>query len=205
MSNYRKWDEYYLNYPLEELGWELGKPRPILVEYLQEGFLPKSGRALDICCGVGTNTVYLAQKGFEVVGIDVSKTTLKIAKQKTRRAKVDIDFIEESFIDLSFREGANFVYDMGCFHHVEFEERTKFITALNRVLKSDGVYLLTCFSYRNGPGWNHFTMQQLIDLFSGHFLLGEFRHYPSLEGDGVIRFFYKVLMEKKSFYLNDFC
>lgn len=32
---------------------------------------------------------------------------------------------------------------------------------------------MTCFSYRNGPAWNHFTAQQIIDLFSGYFELGE--------------------------------
>jgi hypothetical protein len=37
-SNYAEWDEYYRKYHLEELGWELGKPRPILVEFLEKGF-----------------------------------------------------------------------------------------------------------------------------------------------------------------------
>ena len=86
---------------------------------------------------------------------------------------------------------------MGCFHHVEVDERGKFIAGVHSVLKNGGAYMLTCFSYRNGPGWNHFTAQQIIDLFSGYFELGELRHYPSLEGDGVIRFFYTVLMKKK--------
>jgi hypothetical protein len=56
--------------------------------------------------------------------------------------------------------------------------------------------MLTCFSYRNGSAWNHFTRKQIVDLFSNHFELEEIRHYPSLEGDGYIRFFYTVLMKK---------
>jgi 2-polyprenyl-3-methyl-5-hydroxy-6-metoxy-1,4-benzoquinol methylase len=197
MSDYREWDAFYRNYPLEELGWELGKPRPILVEYLQNGLLPK-GKALDICCGAGTNTVYLAQNGFEVTGIDISKTAIEIAKKKAEEAKVCINFLAESFIELPFSDAMfDFVWDMGCFHHVTVEERVTFIAGVHRVLKTSGAYMLTCFSYRNGPGWNHFTKQQLIELFGGFFEFGEFRHYPSLEGDGVIRFFYTVLMKKK--------
>jgi SAM-dependent methyltransferase len=196
-SDYSVWDEYYRRYPLEELGWELGKPRTILVEYMEKRFFPK-GKALDICCGAGTNTVYLAQNGYDVTGIDISTTAIQIAKKKAMAARVSIDFLAASFIDLPFIDGVfSFVWDMGCFHHVEVEERSKFIDGVHRTLKSDGVYMLTCFSYRNGPGWNHFTRQQIVDLFSGLFLLGEIRHYPSLEGDGVIRFFYTVLMKKR--------
>jgi ubiquinone/menaquinone biosynthesis C-methylase UbiE len=197
MTDYSRWDELYRRYPLEELGWELGKPRPILAEYMEKRLIPK-GKALDLCCGAGTNTVYLAQSGLEVTGIDISRTAIDIAKQKAHQTKVNINFLNESFIDLPFNdEEFNFVFDMGCFHHVEVEERTKFIAGVHRVLKEGGVYMLTCFSYKNGPGWNHFTRQQIIDLFSGHFELGELRHYPSLEGDGVIRYFYTTLMKKK--------
>ncbi len=197
MADYSEWDKIYSSYPLDELGWELGKPRPTLVEYVEKGLIPK-GKALDLCCGAGTNTIYLAQSGFEVTGIDISKTAIEIAKKKAQQAKVNINLLNESFIDLPFNdEQFDFVFDMGCFHHVEVEERPKFIAGVHRVLKKGGVYMLTCFSYKNGRGWNHFTRQQIIDLFSGHFELGELRHYPSLEGDGVTRFFYTVLMKKK--------
>jgi SAM-dependent methyltransferase len=197
MSDYREWDQFYRNYPLEELGWELGKPRPILVEYLEKGLLPR-GTALDLCCGAGTNTVYIAQNSYVVVGIDISRTALGIAKGKAAAAKAKIGFLNGSFVGLPFGDGMfDFVLDMGCFHHVAEKERSQFITGVHRVLKPSGAYMLTCFSYRNGPGWNHFTKQQLITLFGAYFVFGEFRHYPSLEGDGAIRFFYTVLMEPK--------
>ena len=196
-SNYEEWDEIYRKYPLEELGWELGKPRPILVEVVERGLI-KKGKALDICCGAGTNTVYLAEKGFEATGIDISQTAIEIAKKKAEKAKVKIDFRVEDFTKLPFaNEEFDFVYDMGCFHHVKVEDRSAFINGVHRVLKKDGMYMLTCFSYKNGAEWNHFTKKQLVDLFSTCFDLGEFRHYGSVEGDGVTRYFYTVLMKKK--------
>ena len=196
MADYSEWEKVYRNYPLEELGWELGKPRAFLVEYMQKGLLPK-GKALDLCCGAGTNTVYLAQNGLDVTGIDISKTALEIAKKKAHQAHISINFLSESFADLSFGDAKfNLVFDMGCFHHVAVEERAKFIAGVHRVLRDGGLYMLTCFSYRNGPGWNHFTRQKIVDMFDGIFVLGGFRDYSSLEGDGVTRFFYTVLMEK---------
>jgi 2-polyprenyl-3-methyl-5-hydroxy-6-metoxy-1,4-benzoquinol methylase len=74
------------------------------VEYLQAGLLPK-GRALDVCCGSGTNTIYLAQNGFEVTGIDISKTAIEIAKKKAEAAGISVDFLNESFIELPFSDG----------------------------------------------------------------------------------------------------
>jgi ubiquinone/menaquinone biosynthesis C-methylase UbiE len=196
-SEYDEWDKIYRKYPLESLGWELGKPRPILVEFVEKG-LVKKGKALDICCGAGTNTVYLAQKGFEVTGIDISSKAIEYAKKKAQQASVKIDFKVQNFLELPFKdEEFDFVFDMGCFHHVEVEDRTKFIRGVHRVLKSGGVYMLTCFSYKNGSAWNHFTKQQLIDLFSDYFEMSEIRHVSSIEGDCYRRYFYTVLMKKK--------
>ena len=194
MCAYSEWDEYYKEYPLNELGWELGKPRPLLVEFVEKGLI-KNGRALDLCCGAGTNTVYLAQKGFNVAGIDISRTALGIAKKKATQAKVDISLLKGSFVDLAFSDEVfDFIFDMGCFHHVEIEDRSRFIAGIYRVLKEDAQYMLTCFSYKNGPG---FTGQQISHLFSSYFDIEVMRHISSLEGDGVIRFFYTVLMRKK--------
>ena len=196
-SNGEEWEQIYRNYPLNELGWELGKPRPILREYVEKGLI-KKGKALDICCGAGTNTVYLAEKGFDVTGIDISPTAIEYAKKKAAEAKVHVTFSVQNFLELPFDdEEFDFVFDMGCFHHVKVEDRATFINGVHSVLKKGGGYMLTCFSYKNGQAWNHFTKEQLGDLFSGFFEMGEFRHYPSVEGDGVTRYFYTVLMKNK--------
>ena len=49
-SSYDKWDQIYRKYPLEELGWELGRPRPILVEFIEKGLI-KKGKALTYVVG----------------------------------------------------------------------------------------------------------------------------------------------------------
>jgi SAM-dependent methyltransferase len=196
-SDDNEWDQIYRNYPLNELGWELGKPRPILVEYVEKKLIRK-GKALDICCGAGTNTVYLAQNGFNVTGIDISPTAITYAKAKAARAHVNIRLLVQDFLKLPFNDGEfDFVHDMGCFHHVKPENQSTYIEGVHRVLKTGGTYMLTCFSYRNGLGWNHFTKPRLVALFSPYFELGTFKHYPSVEGDGAIRYFYTVLMKKK--------
>lgn len=108
-----------------------------------------------------------------------------------------IDFIISNFVNLSVINGIfGFVFDMGCFHHVTSNNRNYFIEGINRVLKENGYYMVKCFSYKNGPSWNHFTKKQLIQIFSKFFLILKIIHYPSIKDDGIKRFFYTLLMKK---------
>lgn len=91
---------------------------------------------MDTCCGVGTNPIYLAKNGFDVTGIDISLTAIGMAKKKAKQANVNVNFVAESFIDLSFKNGVfDFIFDMGCIHHVEIDDRPKFIEGIHRVPK----------------------------------------------------------------------
>ncbi|MGQ9566360.1 MAG: class I SAM-dependent methyltransferase [Candidatus Bathyarchaeales archaeon] len=179
------------------LPWELGKPRKVLVDLVEKGRL-KPAKVLDVCCGAGTNGVYLAEKGFDVVGIDISSKAVEYARKKAEQVGVKAKFMVQNFLELPFKdEEFDFVFDMGCFHHVKIKDRTIFIKGVHRVLKKCGSYLLVCFSYRNGSAWNHFTREQLVKLFSDYFKIETIKHVSSVEGDGFRRYFYAVFMRKK--------
>jgi len=196
-SDYEEWDQIYRRYPLTALPWELGRPRKVPVELVEKGAM-KKGKALDLCCGAGTNTVYLAEKGFDVTGIDISSKAIEYAKKKAEQANVKIRFVAQNFLELQFKsEEFDFVFDMGCFHHVKVKDRSTFIKEVHRVLRKDGIYLMVCFSYRNGSAWNHFTKEQIIQLFSDYFQIESIDHIASVEGDGYTRYFYSVLMKRK--------
>lgn len=196
-SGYEKWDEIYGKYTPEELPWETGRPRENLVRFVEEGKIPP-GSALDICCGAGTQSVYLAKKGFEVSCLDISEKAIQHARRNASKGGVDIDFHIRNFLDLPFEENTfDLVLDSGCFHHVEVEDRETYLKGLNRVLSPGGKYFLMCFSYRNGPAWNHFTEEEIRDIFSGALAILEVVHVESVEGDGIKRYFYNVLMEKE--------
>ena len=67
-----------------------------------------------------------------------------------------IDFLIGDFASLAFKEARfGFVFDFGCFHHVNPEYRTTFIDGVHRTLGSKGIYLMVCFSDRNGSAENH--------------------------------------------------
>lgn len=80
-----RWNQKYANHKDYIAGTE---PIPFLKDVLP--FLPKKGKALDIAMGEGRNGVYLAQHGFDVLGIDISDVGLKKAEQLASQKKVKI-------------------------------------------------------------------------------------------------------------------
>jgi SAM-dependent methyltransferase len=71
--------------------WEIG-PRSELVELVESGRLTPErlapGRAIDLGCGSGANSIFLAQRGFEVVGVDFSAVALRKAEGRSAAAGV---------------------------------------------------------------------------------------------------------------------
>lgn len=66
---------------------ESSAPSPFLVENID---LIPVGRALDIAMGNGRNTIYLAEKGFDAEGVDISGESVKIALERAKSAGVKI-------------------------------------------------------------------------------------------------------------------
>lgn len=50
---------------------------------------------LDLCCGPGRHTVKLAQRGYQVTGVDNTKEFLKEAKLHAKKEKLKIEFVKE--------------------------------------------------------------------------------------------------------------
>ena len=195
---YKRWKKVYRSGKSGVYPWELGSPRDFLVDLVEKGMI-RGRDALDTCCGLGTNGLFLAEKGFDVTGIDISDKAVEIANQRAREAAIEGDarFQVENFMTMAF-EAMSFdvVLDVGCFHHVAQEDRQSFIENVHRVLRPTGRYLLMCFSDRMGQAWNHFSETQIRDLFSGRFEILLLEEMSSVEGDGETRYFYVALMEK---------
>jgi SAM-dependent methyltransferase len=68
------WDERYTG---DELVWSV-EPNRFLVREVEA--LPP-GRALDLACGEGRNAVWLAERGWDVTGVDFSKVGLDKARR----------------------------------------------------------------------------------------------------------------------------
>ena len=93
----KRWDRRY-----REKGFALGQePNPFLKRHLN--LLPK-GKALDVAGGEGRNTVYLAQHGFDVDAVDISRVGLRKARQLARMMGVEIRTIVSDLDDYSIEK-----------------------------------------------------------------------------------------------------
>ena len=109
------WDSAYRSVHYTNLPWETIEPEEELVKHVTEKRI-KKGKALEVCCGAGTQSIFLAKKGFDVTGVDISPSAIKIAKERAKQEKVKINFMVANSFDLKFEHDSfDFVLDRGCF------------------------------------------------------------------------------------------
>ena len=81
--------------------WD-GHPRSATLRELVEGSDRRSpGSALDVGCGTGDTSIYLAQSGWHVTGVDFTPKALEKARTKARAAGAAVDFIHADVTHLS--------------------------------------------------------------------------------------------------------
>jgi SAM-dependent methyltransferase len=146
--------DWYAHYRDGELPWDTDSPDPHLVELVERRNLP-SGKALEVGCGTGTNCIWLAEHGFDVLGIDVAPTAVQQAESKAAGTKsvrfACLDFLRRDVPDGPF----DLVFDRGCFHVFDDpQERWMFAERVARVLAPGGVWV-SLIGSTEGPPRDH--------------------------------------------------
>ena len=104
------------------------------------------GWALDLGCGSGVTSRYLASRGFTVVGIDFSHAALTRGAAAARTLGLSCLFTRGDVADFRFaRVAATFAVDVGCFHSLTPQGRVSYIQALAIRLAPGAYYLLYTF------------------------------------------------------------
>ena len=107
---------------------------------------------LDVACGSGYGTGYLADKGAErVIGGDISQSALKYANAYFKKENTDFIYLDASK-ELPFHdEYFDVLVSMETIEHLLDAEN--FLAECRRVLKSEGVFICsTMYKERNPPG-----------------------------------------------------
>ncbi len=128
-------------------------PDDNLVEWVNAGRIV-AGAALDIGCGNGRNSIYLASKHFSVQGIDLSEQAIAWARERAGANQRTIDFVCGSIFDnVPKPHSLDFVYDSGCFHHLPPHHRRNYAELVASALKPGAFFGLTCFAPEGGSGY----------------------------------------------------
>ena len=206
------WDKFYLNRD-KPIPFFVNVPDENLVSLVESGKL-KTGRVLDIGCGNGRNSVYLAKKGFCIDGIDFSTSSIEWARELASKENVEVNFINGSFFDSNFEQNTyDFIYDGGCLHHIKPHRRDQYLRKISEILKKDGYFGLTCFNLKGGAnisdydvyrdfsmkGGLGFSEDKLKAVLEQHFTICEIREMKEITDGSLFgkEFLWTVIAKKK--------
>lgn len=99
-------------------------------------------KILEIGCGNGRDSLFLAQNGFNVTGIDLSREAIRLARKNSKTSKIrgKVSFKQADAEKLPFPARAfDGVYSIGVLHSTNLG---KSLSEIARVLKTGGVALL---------------------------------------------------------------
>jgi SAM-dependent methyltransferase len=125
--------------------WDIGEPQPILVELERAGRI--RGDVLDAGCGLGENTLYLAERGYRVWGFDAATAAIRHARHQGQQRGIPAEF---AVADVTHLEGVDqhfdTVLDSALYHCLSDEQRRIYSATLHRVTTPEAQLHLFCFS-----------------------------------------------------------
>ncbi len=123
--------------------WESPHPALELAAIIAAGLIPPDVRVLDVGCGAGSEAIYLARNGFQVIGVDSSTRAIDLARERAKSAGVEVVFRSADAICLPLDDQSiGFASDRGCFHVIDDDLRPDYARELLRVLKPGASFLL---------------------------------------------------------------
>ena len=146
---HRAWNESYAS---GQLPWDTGTPEPLLVDFVTAGEVAP-GSALEIGAGTGTNSIWMAERGYDVLGVDVSPLAVERARAKMNGRALRCRFAARDFLAAPPPDGPfQFVFDRGCFHVFDDPgERQRFAAHVAAVLAPGGLWLSLIGSTEGAP------------------------------------------------------
>jgi len=152
---------YKFQYLVGMTPWErmpslpIGEQAVVLLDREERDRKPPYGRALDLGCGTGFWSVHLAQRGWEVTGVDIVQKALRIARERARKADVKSQIVKGSITELTtagIGSGFCLILDFGVVHGLPPEQVRAVSREVTAVSTEDATLLMYAFSPgRRGP------------------------------------------------------
>lgn len=157
------WEGAYAS--TEEVGWDTGDPQPAVKALVDAGAF--ADPVLDVGCGLGTESRFLASAGYDVRGVDVAPTAVERARDRATERGLDdrVEFAVGDAFELGTPAGvvgehwAGSVLDVGVFHALpgpdsdHGDRRGEYADALARVLEPGGRAFVLAFGADAPADW----------------------------------------------------
>jgi 2-polyprenyl-3-methyl-5-hydroxy-6-metoxy-1,4-benzoquinol methylase len=136
-----------------------------LIEYdgwvnLTKKYLTLSSKILDLACGSGTLAISLANDGYKVSGLDLSKEIIAVAREKMITNHVEIDFAVKDMTNFNYEEKFDVITCY--FDSVNFltkDEVSKMMDSVYNNLKDGGYFIFDLFTLSKMKEFNNLTIK----------------------------------------------
>ena len=135
----------------EKLPWHSTEPSPWLERILSLPDAP--ARALDVGCGSGYFSAWMAARGLDVTGLDYLPEAIAMARELAAENGVDVSFREADVLDFTPERPFELVLDSGCMHNMSGGELDRYRAALLRWLAPGGHFVLGHWGRRGLLDW----------------------------------------------------
>jgi len=181
-----------------DLPWAHKEPTLFLAEICRRR---KPGKALDIGCGAGTDSVFLAQQGWDVSSLDFMPRALEYTQQRATDAGVSVTPIEADITEWQPPHKYDLILDHGLLHNMDPLRHAAYRDCVLQALAANGEFVLLHWhplypgqpngklgpTRRNRDEIKAFFAPDLQERF---FAREEFEDLTSLVGGGMVQAYY---------------
>ncbi|KAM3096391.1 methyltransferase domain-containing protein [Phormidesmis sp. 146-35] len=129
----------------------------LIEELLKWANVTQAGDILDVGCGIGGSSLYLAEKfGANATGITLSPVQANRATERAQVAQLNAQFQVANALDMPFADNSfDLVWSLESGEHMP--DKVKFLQECHRVLKPGGTFIMATWCHRS-------TAQQPLTL-----------------------------------------
>ena len=129
---------------------------------------------LELGCGVGMFSRYLAQQGLCVTAVDFSPVAIAKAREKVARDDMRPEFLVGDVTHLNaLNVPFDISFDIGCFHCLDSQAQRAYVLEVSRLLKPGGTHLI--WTLDSPPSDIPLSPAAMKELFAPHFQLQDAR------------------------------
>jgi cyclopropane fatty-acyl-phospholipid synthase-like methyltransferase len=133
------------------LPWHRETPDALLAAAVER--LGPGRRALDLGCGAGVFSVWMAQRGLRVTGLDLFPEAITMASTRAKAQGVELELVAGDLVDYHAAEPFDLVFDSGCLHSLVGVGVDTYKHKLMQWLAPSGEYVLEHWGKRHMLDW----------------------------------------------------
>ena len=136
--------DYDRRYSTKDYYWGI-TPNTLCYEIMRLKPPTKPYKVLDIGCGEGKDSVFLARNGYEVTAFDISEQGLCKARDLAHHCGVEVDFFKADIRDYRLKTDYDIIFSSGVFQYVHNNNRVELIDNLKAHTSADGINVINVF------------------------------------------------------------